>query len=56
MAALNSSILFKKYTANQNQKGKGYIFKDFLLDCVQKMTEQEDTERRKRVQMMNHYP
>lgn len=39
MVALNSSIPFKKYTTNHNQKGKGYAFQDFMLDGVQKMTE-----------------
>jgi len=29
----------KKHTTNQKQKGKGYAFKDFILDCVQEMTE-----------------
>jgi hypothetical protein len=26
----------KKYTTNEIQKCKGYAFKDFILDCVQK--------------------
>ena len=39
VVALNSSILFKKYTTNHNEKGKGYAFQDFMLDGVQKMTE-----------------
>jgi hypothetical protein len=43
MAALNSFVLFKKYTTNQNQKGKGYAFKDFILDCVQETTEPEES-------------
>lgn len=38
IAALNSSILFKKYTTNPNQKGKGYAFKGCIVDRVQKMT------------------
>jgi hypothetical protein len=37
MAALNSSILLKNFTTNQNQEGKGYAFKDFIRDCVEKM-------------------
>jgi hypothetical protein len=37
MAALNSSILLKTFNTNQNQKGKGYAFRDFILDCVEKM-------------------
>jgi hypothetical protein len=37
VATLHSFIVFKKYTTNQN--GKDYAFKDFSLDCVQKMTE-----------------
>jgi hypothetical protein len=41
MAALNSFI-FKKHTTNQKQKGKGYAFKDFILDCVQEMTEPDE--------------
>jgi hypothetical protein len=40
MAALNSFV-FKKHTTNQKQKGKGYIFKDFILDCVQEMTKRD---------------
>jgi len=53
MDTLNSFILFTKYTTNQNQKGKGYAFKDFILDCVWEMTEPENREDRK---TMNHYP
>ena len=41
MAGLNISILKKKH---QKQKGKGYAFKDFILDCVQKMMESEEEE------------
>jgi hypothetical protein len=40
MAALNSFV-FKKHTTNQKQKGKGYAFKDFILYCVQEMTEHD---------------
>jgi len=40
MATLNSFV-FKKHTTNQKQKGKGYAFKDFILDCVQEMTEHD---------------
>lgn len=47
MAALNSLVLFKKYTTNQNQKGKVCGFKDFVLDCIQKMTEPEGREDKK---------
>jgi hypothetical protein len=39
VATLDSSILFKKYTTNQNWKDKGYDIKDFIPACVQKMTE-----------------
>jgi hypothetical protein len=38
MAALNS-FMFKKHTTNQKRKGKGCAVKDFILDCVQEMTE-----------------
>ncbi|PNF20206.1 hypothetical protein B7P43_G16196 [Cryptotermes secundus] len=40
MAALNSFILFKKYTTTEKYKKRNYKFKDFILDCVEKMTEQ----------------
>ena len=33
MAAINSFIVFKKYTKHKNQKDK-----DFILECAQKMT------------------
>jgi len=56
MDTLNSFILFTKYTTNQHQKGKGYAFKDFILDCVWEMTEPKKRDDRKTVQMMNHYP
>jgi len=39
IVALNSSVLFKKYITNQNQKGKCYAFEDLILDCVKKMTQ-----------------
>ena len=39
MAVLNSFILFQKHTTNQNQKGKAYAFKDFMLDWGQKLTD-----------------
>jgi hypothetical protein len=38
MAATNSFILLKKKTSVQKYKGKGYAFKDFLLDCIEAMT------------------
>jgi hypothetical protein len=41
VAALNSFVL-KKYTTNQKQKGKGYAFKDVILDCIQEMTEPDE--------------
>jgi hypothetical protein len=47
IAALNSFILFKKYTTNQNEEGNGYAFKDFILEFVQKITEQEEREDEK---------
>jgi hypothetical protein len=31
MAAINSSILLKKFKMNENQKGTGCVFKDFIL-------------------------
>jgi hypothetical protein len=37
----------KKYTTNQNKKGKGSAFKDFLLDCAQKITEPAESEKEK---------
>lgn len=43
LAALNRLILFKKYTTNQNLKGKGYAFEAFILDCLE-----NDGARRKR--------
>jgi hypothetical protein len=39
MAALNSFILFTKYTTHKNQNGKSYAFKDSTLDCVWEMRE-----------------
>jgi hypothetical protein len=45
---LPKKFSIKKYTTNQNKKGNGYAFKDFLLDFVQKMTEM-----RRIVQKMN---
>jgi hypothetical protein len=39
MAALNSLILFKKNATNEKYKKRKYTFKDFILDCVEKMTE-----------------
>ena len=30
MDTLNSFTLFRKYATNQNHKGKGYAFKDFI--------------------------
>jgi hypothetical protein len=35
MAALKSFILYKKYTTNQNQKGKCCAFKAFILDFLE---------------------
>jgi hypothetical protein len=46
MAALKFHIV-KKYTTNQNQKGTGYAFKDFVFDCVQKMAETQEREDEK---------
>jgi hypothetical protein len=43
VAALNSFILFKKCTTNQNQKVKGYAFKAFMLD-----SSENDSARRKK--------
>jgi len=34
MVPFISFILFIKYTIPKNQKGKGYVFKDFTLDSV----------------------
>jgi predicted HicB family RNase H-like nuclease len=39
MAALNSFILFKKNTTKGKYKKSKYKFKDFILDCVEKVTE-----------------
>jgi hypothetical protein len=36
--------IFQNYTTSQNQKSKGWTSRDFVLDCVQKMTEQEERE------------
>jgi hypothetical protein len=36
MAILNSFTLFKIYSTNQKQNGKGYAFNDFIVDCVEK--------------------
>jgi Holliday junction resolvasome RuvABC endonuclease subunit len=47
MATLDISILLKKYTTNQNWKGKGYAFKDFIPACVQKMMEAAEVEDEK---------
>jgi hypothetical protein len=47
MATLNNFILFKKYTTHPNPKGKGYAFKDFILDCTEKMTEPQEREDKK---------
>jgi len=44
MAALNSSVLFKKYITNQNQKVNGYAFEDLICDCIKKMTQPAQTE------------
>jgi hypothetical protein len=44
LAALNRLILFKKYTTNQNQKGKGYAFEAFVLD----FSENDGTRRKRR--------
>lgn len=38
MAALKFHLK-KESTTNQNWKGKDYTFKEFISDCVQKMTE-----------------
>jgi hypothetical protein len=45
--AQNGFILFKNYTTNRNQKGKGCAFKDVMLDCVLKMTEPAEREDKK---------
>jgi hypothetical protein len=54
---LNSSILFKIFKTNQNQKKKGYAFKDLILDCVEKMsaTKQRRQERQHRHCHANDY-
>jgi hypothetical protein len=46
MDALNSFLLFKIYTTNQNQNGKDYAFTDFITGCVQKMPELAHTENK----------
>jgi len=45
-AALKSS-LFEKYTTFQYQKAKGCAFKDFILDCVHKVTDPSEGEDEK---------
>ena len=47
MATSDICILLKKYTTNQNCKGKGYVFKDFIPACVQKMMEAAEVEDEK---------
>jgi hypothetical protein len=42
-----SYILFKKFKTNHNQKGKGWAFTDFMVDCVEKMTEPQEREDEK---------
>jgi len=37
MSALNCFIVLKKYYRDQNEKVGGCTFKDFVLDCVQKI-------------------
>jgi hypothetical protein len=39
MVPLISFILFITYTIPKNQKGKGYVSKDFILDSVQIKTD-----------------
>jgi hypothetical protein len=39
MAALNSFVLLKKYTTNQNHNGKDNALNDLTLDCAEKRTE-----------------
>jgi hypothetical protein len=39
MAALNSFILFKKHTADQNRKVQYYVLKNFTLNSMQKLTD-----------------
>jgi hypothetical protein len=47
-------ILFKKYTTDQNQKSKDYTFKDFILDCVHKMTDPAQTQDENSSMKMHH--
>jgi hypothetical protein len=47
MVSLHSFTFLKKYTTNQNQNGKGYDLKDFILDCVWNMKEPEGREDEK---------
>jgi hypothetical protein len=37
----------KKFTTFQYQKDKGFTFKDFILDCVQKVTDPSQGEDEK---------
>lgn len=45
-AAVKSSI-FEKFTTFQYQKDKGFAFKDFILNCVQKVTDPSEGEDEK---------
>jgi len=38
------SIFLKKYTINQNNEGKDFVIKDFVLGRAQKMKESAQTE------------
>ncbi|PSN49971.1 PiggyBac transposable element-derived protein 4 [Blattella germanica] len=40
MAMLNSFALFKKTTTLEKFKRRKYLFKDFIMECVEKMTEE----------------
>jgi hypothetical protein len=46
MSEMNSSVPFKQY-ARPISKGKDYVFTDFLLDCIQIITDPAQTEAQK---------
>jgi len=54
MAALNTFISFNKYITNQNHKGKGYTFKDFILGCSENYKARQEIT--KKAAKMMHYP
>jgi hypothetical protein len=50
---LNSfTFFFKKYTTNQNQKCKGWAFRDFIIDLFRKCLSKKKEKTRKLAQTM----